>query len=64
MKDEETKRVKGERSDEMMKLSMKQEDAARKDGKRGKRIKPKVGELDGERKRKERRVAPSAFWHS
>lgn len=63
MKDEETERVKGERSNEMMKLSMKQEDAARKDGKRGKRIKAKVGELDrgGERKRKERRVAPSAF---
>lgn len=35
MKDEETKRgERGERSDEMMKLSMKQEDAARKDRKR------------------------------
>ena len=34
MKDEETERVKGERSDEMMKPSMKQEGAARKNGMR------------------------------
>lgn len=51
VKDEETKRVKGERSDEMMKLRKEQEDAARKDGKRGKHIKAKVGELHEEKER-------------
>ncbi|KAM7366204.1 hypothetical protein PAMP_015664 [Pampus punctatissimus] len=63
MKDEETERVKYERSDEMMKPSMKQEDAARKGGKR-KHIKANVGELDKEKARgreRKRRVAPSAF---
>lgn len=40
------KRVKGERSDEMMKLSREQEDAARTDGQREKHIKAKVGGLD------------------
>ena len=33
----------------MMKLSMEQEDAARKDGKREKHIKAKVGELEKEK---------------
>lgn len=48
MTDGEAKKVKGERSDGMMKLRAKQEDAAGKDRKRGKRIKCKVGELDEE----------------
>lgn len=48
-KDEETKKVKGERSYEMMKLSMKQEDAAEEGQEEGKHIKCKVGELDEEK---------------
>lgn len=60
MKDKEAERVEGEISDEMMKRSTKQEDAARKDREREKHIKAKEGELDEEEGKEGRSIC---LWH-